>query len=406
MKVVIISIGNELLSGFTINSNSAWMGQKLLKSGIIVSNQITVGDNYEQIQLVLDQCISTGDVILMTGGLGPTHDDITPSVLYNYFKDKPEFDTDYWEKIENYFKLRNLSVPVINKNQALKSTIGKMIPNLLGSARGLHYSVNNTSIYAMPGVPDEMKSMMTRYVIPRILKGKKIALHVKTLRTMGKGESSIAEQIQPLIEPYSDSCSIAYLPQIAGVDIRVSSSDNKQLEELKKKLKKELGISLYGEDDDSLESITGQLLSEENMTVAVAESCTGGLLNYHFTSVSGSSKYMRGGIVAYSNEIKRDILGVQEKTLAKFGAVSKESALELAQGIRQKFSSTIGISVTGISGPTGGTPEKPVGLVFIGYSKKNCDFVKKYIFHGDRKAINFRTTKVAIDIVRRELIHE
>ena len=120
MKVVIISIGNELLSGFTINSNSAWMGQKILKSGIIVSNQITVGDNYEQIQLVLDQCISTGDVILMTGGLGPTHDDITPSVLYNYFKDKPEFDTDYWEKIENYFKLRNLSVPVINKNQALK----------------------------------------------------------------------------------------------------------------------------------------------------------------------------------------------------------------------------------------------------------------------------------------------
>ena len=134
MKVVIISIGNELLSGFTINSNSAWMGQKLLKSGIIVSNQITVGDNYEQIQLVLDQCISTGDVILMTGGLGPTHDDITSSVLYDYFQDKPEFDSDYWEIIENYFKQRNLSVPEINKNQALKSTIGKMISNPLGSA--------------------------------------------------------------------------------------------------------------------------------------------------------------------------------------------------------------------------------------------------------------------------------
>ena len=173
-----------------------------------------------------------------------------------------------------------------------------------------------------------------------------------------------------------------------------------------KKLKQELGICVYGEDDDTLESITGQLLIEKDITVAVAESCTGGLLNHYFTSVSGSSKYMKGGVVAYSNEIKRDILGVQKKTLAKFGAVSEETAIELAVGIRQKYSSSIGISVTGIAGPTGGTYEKPVGLVFIGYSKKNYDFVKKYLFHGDRKAINYRTTKVAIDIVRRELIHE
>ena len=406
MNVAIISIGDELLSGFTLNSNSAWMGQELLKSGITVSNQITVGDNFEQIGLVLDQCISTVDVILMTGGLGPTHDDITPSVLYDYFKDKPEFDSDYWEKIENYFKQRNLCVPEINKNQALKSTIGKMISNPLGSARGLHYSLNNTSVYAMPGVPDEMKSMMLRYVIPDIFKNIKITLYVKTLRTIGKGESSIAEQIQPLIDTYSDSCSIAYLPQISGVDIRISSSNSKQLEELRKKLKQELGICIYGKDDDTLESITGQLLIEKDMTVAVAESCTGGLLNHYFTSVSGSSKYMKGGVVAYSNEIKRDILGVQKKTLAKFGAVSEETAIELAVGIRQKYSSSIGISVTGIAGPTGGTHEKPVGLVFIGYSKKNYDFVKKYLFHGDRKAINYRTTKVAIDIVRRELIHE
>ena len=246
MNVAIISIGDELLSGFTINTNSAWIGQELLKSGITVSNQITVGDNYEQIRLVLDQCISSVDVILMTGGLGPTHDDITPSVLYDYFKDKPEFDLDYWKKIENYFKQRNLSVPEINKNQALKSTIGKMISNPLGSARGLHYILNNTSVYAMPGVPDEMKSMMLGYVIPDILKDIKIALYVKTLRTIGKGESSIAEQIKPLIEPYSSSCSIAFLPQVAGVDIRISTSDNKQLVELRKKLKQELGPSLYG----------------------------------------------------------------------------------------------------------------------------------------------------------------
>jgi nicotinamide-nucleotide amidase len=281
-----------------------------------------------------------------------------------------------------------------------------MIPNPLGSARGLHYSLNNTSVYAMPGVPNEMKSMMLRYVIPNISKKIKKVLYIKTLKTIGKGESLIAEQIQPLIDTHSDFCSIAYLPQISGVDIRISSSDNKQFETLLKKLKKELGICVYGEDDDTLENITGKLLIEKDMTIAVAESCTGGLLNHHFTSVSGSSKYMKGGVVAYSNEIKRDILGVQEKTLAKFGAVSKETAIELAVGIRQKLFSEIGISITGIAGPTGGTYKKPIGLVFIGFSKKNYKFFKKYLFHGDRKSINYRTTKVAIDIVRRELIHE
>jgi len=406
MKIAIISIGDELLSGFTLNSNSAWMGQELLKSGIIVSKQITVGDNFEQIRFVLDKCVSTVDMILMTGGLGPTHDDITSTVLYRYFKDKPEFDSDYWEKIENFFIDRNLSVPEINKNQALKSTIGKMIPNPLGSARGLHYNLNNTSVYAMPGVPNEMKSMMLRYVIPDISKKIKKVLYIKTLKTIGRGESSIAEQIQPLIDNYSDICSVAYLPQISGVDIRISSSNNTKFEEFLEKLKNELGICMYGEDDDTLENITGKLLIEKDMTIAVAESCTGGLLNHHFTSVSGSSKYMKGGVVAYSNEIKRDILGVQEKTLAKFGAVSEETAIELALGIRQKLFSEIGISITGIAGPTGGTHDKPVGLVFIGYSKKNYDFVKKYLFYGDRKSINYRSTKVAIDIVRRELIYE
>jgi len=406
MRIAVISIGDELLSGFTLNTNAAWIGQEFLKSGITVSNQITVGDNFEQIRLALDQYISIVNVILMTGGLGPTHDDITPAVLYDYFKDKPDFDSDYWNEIENYFAQRNLPVLEINKNQALRSTIGKMISNPLGSARGLHYSINNSSVYAMPGVPDEMKSMMLRYVIPDILKNTKIAFYVNTLKTIGKGESSIAVQIQPLIKTYVDTCSIAYLPQISGVDIRISSSDNKQLEELLKILKQELGICVYGQDDDTLESITGQLLKEKEMTVAVAESCTGGLLSHHFSSVSGSSQYLKGGVVAYNNDIKRDILGVQEKTLAKFGAVSEETAMELALGIRQKYSSTIGISVTGIAGPTGGTDEKPVGLVFIGYSQKNYDFVKKYLFHGDRKAINYRTTKAAIDIIRRELIDE
>ena len=226
MKIAIISIGDELLSGFTLNSNFAWIGQELLKSGIIVSKQITVGDNSEEIRLVLDKCISNFDLILMTGGLGPTHDDITSTVLYDYFEDKPQFDSDYWKKIENFFKRRNLSAPEINKNQALKSTIGKMIPNPLGSARGLHYSLNNTSVYAMPGVPNEMKSMMLQYVIPDILKKIKKILYIKTLKTIGKGESLIAEQIQPLIDTHSDYCSIAYLPQISGVDIRITSSDN------------------------------------------------------------------------------------------------------------------------------------------------------------------------------------
>lgn len=406
MKVAIISIGDELLSGFTLNTNSVWMGQELLKSGFTVSNQITVGDNYKEIRSVLDQFITSVDVILITGGLGPTHDDITPSVLFDYFDDEPEFDENYWKKIESYFKKRKLSVPVINKTQALKSKKGKMIPNPLGSARGIHYNLQHTSVYAMPGVPAEMKSMMTHYVIPDLSKQSDKKIYVKTMKTTGRGESSIAEKFQPIIDSYSQLCSVAYLPQIAGVDIRISSTVKNPLVELEKALKKELGNCLYGENNDTLESITGMLLTENKVTIAVAESCTGGLLSHHFTLVPGSSNYMRGAVIAYSNEIKRDILGVQEKTLAKFGAVSEETALEMAQGIRQKFSSTLGISVTGIAGPTGGSPEKPVGLVFIGYSRKNLNFVKKYLFHGDRNAINHRTTQTAIDIIRRELIHE
>jgi len=404
MKVSVISIGDELLSGFTINTNATWIGQELLKCGIIIDRQITVGDNSELIINQIDRCIQSSEIILLTGGLGPTHDDVTSIALYEYFEDKPIFDSEYWKNIEKYFTKRALSVPDINKNQALKSVKGKMIPNPLGSARGLHYNIKKTEIFAMPGVPNEMKTMMSKYIIPKLKSRVNNNLFIKSLNTIGRGESSIAEQLEPIISPYLKVCSVSYLPQIAGVDIRISSIDKKRLSELKNKIKHEIGDCLYSEKNETIENVLGALLSKNMMTLSVAESCTGGLLGHTISSVSGSSKYFVGGIVAYSNKIKRDILGVKEKTLTKFGAVSKQTAIEMAQQTRKLFLTDIGISVTGIAGPTGGTSEKPVGLVYIGLSSVNKKFAKKYMFHGDRDIITRCTKQVAMELVRRELL--
>ncbi len=404
MKVSVLSIGNELLSGFTLNTNATWIGQELLKCGITIDRQITVGDNSGQIIKELDRRIQSSEVILLTGGLGPTHDDVTSIALYEYFEDNPTFDSDYWENIEKYFTKRDLSIPEINKNQALKSVKGKMIPNLLGSARGLHYKINKTEIFAMPGVPEEMKSMMSEYIIPKLKSRVNNNLFIITLNTIGRGESSIAEQLEPIITPYLKFCSVSYLPKISGVDIRITSRDKKRLYELKDKIKHEIVNYLYSEKNEAIENILGALLSKKMMTLAVAESCTGGLLGHTISSVSGSSEYFIGGIISYSNKIKRDILGVKEKTLTKFGAVSKQTAIEMAQKIRKLFLTDIGISVTGIAGPTGGNSEKPVGLVYIGLSSVDKKFAKKYMFHGDRDLITRRSNQAAMELVRREIL--
>jgi len=406
MNVTLISIGNELLSGFTVNTNSAWIGQKLLNEGISVSQQITIGDDRTQIHHVLKEYIPSSDAIIITGGLGPTHDDVTPNALYDYFKDEPEFDPSYWKQLESYFIKKKLPITKLNKNQALTSKKGTMISNPLGSARGLHYTERDTSIFALPGVPIEMKSMMKRYVIPHLKKNNEDHFFVKTFRTIGKGESSIAEQISHFIHQFSDSCSIAFLPQLSGVDIRITSKNKIEFQSLINLLKQKLDTLIFGEDDESLESKIGMILDRKRKTIALAESCTGGFVGHKLSSVSGSSSYFIGGVVAYRNEIKKLMLDVNEATISNFGAVSENTALEMAEGVRKKFNSSIGLSLTGIAGPTGGTSDKPVGLVYIGYASEKNQFAKKCFFHGNRHTIKYRATYSAMDLVQRQVNHE
>jgi nicotinamide-nucleotide amidase len=406
MNVTLISIGDELLFGITVNSNFAWIGQKLLNVGISVSQQITIGDDKTQIHRVLKEYIPSSDAIVITGGLGPTHDDVTPNALYTYFNDEPEFDPSYWAQLESYFIKKKIPIPKLNKNQALTSKKGTMILNPLGSARGLHYTEGNTSIYALPGVPIEMESMMMNYVIPHLKKNNNNHFFVKTIRTIGRGESSIAEQISPIVQQFSDSCSIAFLPQLSGVDIRITSKNKIKFQSLINILNQKLDTLIFGEDDESVEIKIGNILNKKQKTIALAESCTGGFVGHKLTSVSGSSSYFVGGVVAYRNEIKKLMLEVNEATISKFGAVSENTALEMAGGVRKIFNSSIGLSLTGIAGPKGGTIDKPVGLVYIGYSSEKNHFAKKYIFHGNRYTIKYRATYSALDLVRRQVIHE
>jgi len=243
-------------------------------------------------------------------------------------------------------------------------------------------------------------------LFPILKKNNEDHFFVKTFRTIGKGESSIAEQISHFIHQFSDSCSIAFLPQLSGVDIRITSKNKIEFQSLINLLKQKLDTLIFGEDDESLESKIGMILDRKRKTIALAESCTGGFVGHKLSSVSGSSSYFIGGVVAYRNEIKKLMLDVNEATISNFGAVSENTALEMAEGVRKKFNSSIGLSLTGIAGPTGGTSDKPVGLVYIGYASEKNQFAKKCFFHGNRHNIKYRATYSAMDFVRRQVNHE
>ncbi len=404
MKLVVLTIGDEILSGYTLNTNAAWIGQQLLGIGVEVKSQLTVSDNKDEIISYLNFLVQDEYThIIVTGGLGPTHDDITPSAFYEFFGAKPIFDEIYWEELKTRFAKRNIKIPDKNKNQAMRPNIGDIIPNSLGSARGLHFEQDGINYFAMPGVPAEMKAMMESSIIPLIRDDSDIDIFVKTIRTIGKGESAIAEKIEHLINKYSPKVKVAFLPQLSRVDIRIFSQDKKSLDKFIIDTKEILAEKIYGYDEDTLENAVATLLINNNITIATAESCTGGLLAHRLTNVSGSSKYLLGGVVSYSNEVKIAKVGVKEETLVAHGAVSEQTAGEMASGVQDKFQTDIGIGITGIAGPTGGTDEKPVGLVYIGLAVKDKLIVKRFLFLKDRKANKLLSSITALNMLRLEL---
>ena len=404
MKIGLVTIGAELLNGARTNTNAAWIGQNVISVGGAIDWHMTVNDEKNTIESALDEVPTSIDVVLCTGGLGPTHDDITSSVLYDYFGAKPEFDEQYWQLLTKKFAARDQVIPDINRNQAMKPDIGEVIPNPIGSARGLHLSNKSYHLFAMPGVPAEMKSMMTDTILPWIESRSKSKIHVTVMRTTGIMESVLYEKVQGVLDDYPQ-INVAFLPRFTGVDIRLTTSDKNALNQLVDQISPVIQKYHFGGEGVELEDAVGSLLIKNRKTIATAESCTGGLIGDRLTNISGSSLYYKGGIVAYSNSVKEKTIGVKKETLDSAGSVSEETALEMARGIRNKLNADIGLSTTGIAGPKGGTKEKPVGLVYIAISYDRGEKVYRFVFTPYRKTNKLMTSQAALNITRIHILN-
>lgn len=398
MKAAIIPIGNELLGGYALDSNSTWIGRKLTEIGIKTVFRISVRDSIEDIQEALQISSDKADVVLCTGGLGPTNDDVTKQAFCSFVGAKLIFDEGYFQRLEARFEKKGRTMPESNREQAYVPDKGEVIPNPIGSARGIKYKTDATRYYIMPGVPAEMKGMMGETVIPDLADISTEDLIVSTIRITGLMESALYDLLSDLVE--ETKVEVSFIPGFMGVDIRLTSRDSVAVMELSSVIYDRVGSYVYAEDWETLEEVVGRLLKENGLTVAVAESCTGGLLADRLTNVPGSSDYFLGGVVTYSNESKMSLLGVKNETLVSRGAVSAETAVEMAAGARAVLQSEIGISITGIAGPTGGTPGKPVGLTFIGLDYAGDCEVNRYVFSDERRFNKELAAQAALNMMR------
>ena len=406
MNIALITIGNELLAGFTVNTNAAWIGNHVIQTGGNIIWHQTIGDSKNEIHDSLNQIPKDINAVIITGGLGPTHDDVTAHALYKYANDIPVFDEKYWQYLQDKLAKRNLKLPEINRNQSMKPEKGTIIPNPVGSARGLHFQVDGKDLFVLPGVPREMKTMMESTVLPWIADQSAGGLTVRTIRTTGIMESGLAEKIGDIVDALADEIKIAFLPQFTGVDIRVSSTDKDAVDQKVYEINVQAGKYIYGYDNDQLEEKVGQLLNANNLSISTAESCTGGLVGHRLTNVSGSSDYYLGGIVSYSNSVKENNLGVAIETLNKHGAVSYETAIKMAENVRSKLDSDLGLAITGIAGPRGGTDEKPVGLTYIALADGKDTMVKEFRFLTERILNKNASCQAALNMVRLYLLNE
>lgn len=410
MLVEIITIGDELLIGQVVDTNSAWMGQQLNLAGFKVKQITSVSDEEQHILSALDEAVKRADVILITGGLGPTKDDITKTTLCKYFNTSLVFNEEAYKIIEQLFKIRGRAVTPTNRTQAEVPANCTVLQNKNGTAPGMWFEHNNKIFVSMPGVPYEMKSMMADDVIPRLkaLFETPNIVH-QTVLTQGVGESFLSDMIadwETQLPPYMK---LAYLPSAGMVRLRLTAVSKaadlqQQVDEQIKKVMPLIERFVYGYDDDTLQELVGKLLLKKNQTLALAESCTGGYISHLITSVPGSSVYYKGSLVAYAYEIKEEFLGVPATVLATKGAVSEEVVLQMASQVRANFKTDYAIAVSGIAGPDGGTADKPVGTVWIAIATPQKAFAKRYQF-GTHRMRNIEVTAyTALNMLRKELV--
>lgn len=422
MNAVVITVGDELLNGQVINSNAAWLSGKLFAEGFCVKQHLVIGDSEKDILAAFKSAWKNFNIVIVTGGLGPTHDDITKNCICKFFHCRLVLDKSVLRHVKSIFKRRGLPMAENNIGQAMIPNLAITLDNTQGTAPGLLIHKSKKVFCAIPGVPYEMKFITKYSLLPYLNKhlNKRNTFYItRTLHTIGISESLLSQTIgdiqnilntKPLNTKQRVITKLAFLPRPFEVRLRVDVESRdlqiaaRTMSLIIKNLKRLAGSFIYSYDESPIEKVVGVLLKKNNLTLSVAESCTGGLIASMITDVPGSSDYFLEGVTAYSNESKKKILGVKNSTLKKFGAVSEQTAIEMAECIQKISGSSIGISTTGIAGPAGAVKSKPVGLIYIGYSDKNCSFAKKYIFTKDRLRNKDMASKMALEIIRRTLL--
>src|SRR5215472_999290 len=410
MKAEIIAVGSELLTPYRLDTNSLFLTDQLNRLGIDVIHKAVVGDGPDEMRSSFEHALGRADVVVSCGGLGPTDDDRTRQTVAELLGRKLLQNEDVLRKLQERFRRFGRPMPEINLRQALVIEGADVLPNPRGTAPGQWIEARGHILILLPGVPNEMRALLEAKVAPRLAKlGNRRRLYTRDLRIVGLFESEVEQRVSPLYAQYPDT-ETTILAAANGIQLhpRIWSDESehaeKRLGELISRMALVLGENLISSCGETIEEVVARTLTENHATIAVAESCTGGLLAERLTSISGSSAYFLGGVVCYSNQLKTQLVGVPAELIEAKGAVSSEVALALADGIRRQTGATIGVGITGVAGPTGGTAEKPVGLVHIGVADKRGAEEKVWRFPGDRERIRFFATQNALDAVRRHFL--
>lgn len=372
MKAIILTVGDEILLGQTLDTNSAWLGRELNLIGIRVMRRITVSDELPEILAGLEEGFRDADLVIMTGGLGPTKDDITKKAIAAFFGVEMVFSEETWARIQRIFTRMGREVTEGHRAQCFMPANARLLPNRMGTAPGMWFESPGKVLLSLPGVPYEMQAIMEDEALPELRQRPGLIPIVhQTLLTAGLGESEIAQRLDAFEDALPPHIRLAYLPSLGQVRLRLSAyggEDERRREEIRaqaERIRGILGHWIFGEGEDSLEACLGRLLVERGLTIATAESCTGGHIAHRLTGVPGASHWYRGSIIAYHNDLKQSMLGVPAEVLAAHGAVSEPVVRRMVQGVLEQVGADLAISASGVAGPGGGTAEKPVGLVWV-----------------------------------------
>ncbi len=407
MRAIIITIGDEILMGQILDTNSRYMAKRLTDIGVEVVEMLTIPDKRDEIFETVDYAMEQSDLVLVTGGLGPTKDDVTKKVLADFFGTRLVFNEQAMEWLEELLRHRNLPMNEGNRSQAYLPENCRVLHNFKGTASGMWFEKGWKSLISMPGVPFEMEHLMETYVIPDLkAKYPNLQLEYRMVKVYDVPESQLAAHLEKWEDSLKEGFKLAYLPSPGMVRLRITAKGEavKRLEEMYESLKLELKGMRYTEGDDALEIQVGQLLREKGVTVATAESCTGGEIAHLLTSVPGSSDYFKGSVVAYANEVKVNVLGVNPADIEREGVVSEPVVLQMAEGVRRVMGTDYAVATSGVAGPAGGTSEKPVGTVWIGVATPRGCFARKYVFSFTRERNIAKAAAKALELLSMEMV--